>query len=101
MPSEQDIAAALSDLPTPNGRALGESGLLGGIVVREDRVFVSLEAKEVEPTAMETLARHSRVAPEDPAWCRRGFCHRDGREVRRQIRAAPLCVRLSLSWACP
>lgn len=55
MPSQQDIATALADLPTPLGRPLGDSGLLGGIVLREDRVFVSLEAKDVEPTALETL----------------------------------------------
>ena len=47
MVSQQDIAAALAQLSGPDGRTrLTDSGLLGGIVVREDRVFISLEAKE-------------------------------------------------------
>jgi ATP-binding protein involved in chromosome partitioning len=44
MPSQQDIAAALAGITGPDGRPLPQSGMLGGIVVREDRVFISLEA---------------------------------------------------------
>ncbi len=59
MPSEQDVAAALAGIMGPDGRTpLPQSGALGGIVVREDRVFVSLEvqasrAAEAEPLRAE------------------------------------------------
>ena len=55
MPSQQDVVAALAEIMGPDGRTpLPQSGILGGVVVREDRVFVSLEvdaprAAEAEP----------------------------------------------------
>jgi ATP-binding protein involved in chromosome partitioning len=55
MPSQEDVVAALAGLMGPDGRTpLPQSGVLGGVVVREDRVFVSLEvaaarAAEAEP----------------------------------------------------
>ena len=55
MPSQEDVVAALAGLTGPDGRTpLPQSGALGGVVVREDRVFVSLEveasrAAEAEP----------------------------------------------------
>ena len=55
MPSQQEVVAALAGIMGPDGRTpLPQSGLLGGVVVREDRVFVSLEveaprAAEAEP----------------------------------------------------
>ena len=55
MPSQEDVVAALAGLMGPDGRTpLPHSGALGGVVVREDRVFVSLEveasrAAEAEP----------------------------------------------------
>ncbi len=55
MPSQQDVVAALAGVMGPDGRTpLPQSGVLGGVVVREDRVFVSLEvaaarAAEAEP----------------------------------------------------
>ena len=54
---QQDIAAALAQLFGPDGRTpLTESGLLGGIVVRDDRVFISLEATEgTDATQLEAL----------------------------------------------
>ena len=56
MPSEQDILAALAHLAGPDGRTpLPESGALGGVVVREDRVFVSLEVDPSRSAATEPL----------------------------------------------
>lgn len=55
MPSQQDVVAALADLSGPDGRPLIASGTLGGVVVREDRVFVSLEAREGPLSAIEAL----------------------------------------------
>ncbi|WP_237476696.1 Mrp/NBP35 family ATP-binding protein [Lichenibacterium dinghuense] len=55
MPSQEDVVAALAGVMGPDGRTpLPQSGVLGGVVVREDRVFVSLEveasrAAEAEP----------------------------------------------------
>ena len=55
MPSQQEVVAALAGVMGPDGRTpLPQSGALGGVVVREDRVFVSLEvdgsrAAEAEP----------------------------------------------------
>ncbi len=55
MPSQEDVVAALAGVMGPDGRTpLPRSGALGGVVVREDRVFVSLEveasrAAEAEP----------------------------------------------------
>ncbi len=55
MPSQQDVVTALAGVMGPDGRTpLPQSGALGGVVVREDRVFVSLEvegsrAAEAEP----------------------------------------------------
>ena len=55
MPSQQDVVAALAGVAGLDGRTpLPQSGALGGVVVREDRVFVSLEveasrAAEAEP----------------------------------------------------
>ena len=55
MPSQQDVVAALAGVMGPDGRTpLPQSGALGGVVVREDRVFVSLEVEgsrvaEAEP----------------------------------------------------
>ena len=46
MVTENDILAALSGLTAGDGRTpLAQSGLLGGVVVREDRVFVTLEGR--------------------------------------------------------
>ena len=55
MPSQQDVVVALAGVMGPDGRTpLPQSGALGGVVVRDDRVFVSLEveasrAAEAEP----------------------------------------------------
>ncbi len=55
MPSQEDVVAALAGLMGLDGRTpLPNSGAFGGVVVREDRVFVSLEveasrAAEAEP----------------------------------------------------
>ena len=55
MPSQQEVIAALAGVMGPDGRTpLPQSGVLGGVVVRDDRVFVSLEvessrAAEAEP----------------------------------------------------
>ncbi len=55
MPSQQEVVAALAGVMGPDGRTpLPQSGALGGVVVREDRVFVSLEVEgsrvaEAEP----------------------------------------------------
>ncbi len=56
MPSQQDILAVLVDVPGPDGTTpLPQSGALGGIVVREDRVFVSLEVEPSFAAAAEPL----------------------------------------------
>ena len=55
MPSQNDVLAAIGGLPGPGGQTLAESGSLGGIVIREDRVFVSLESKELPATAFDVL----------------------------------------------
>ncbi len=56
MPSQQDVSAALMRVAGPDGRTpLPQSGALGGIVVREDRVFVSLEIGPAEAGAAEPL----------------------------------------------
>lgn len=55
MPSQQDILAAIGHLPGPGGQPIGSSGILGGVVVRDDRVFVSLESRGAPPAAMDTL----------------------------------------------
>ena len=68
MPLEQDVLAALAEVAGPDGRTpLRESGALAGVVVREDRVFVSLEvdaAKSVvaEPWRAKVEAAVRRVA---------------------------------------
>ncbi len=55
MPSQQEVITALAGVMGPDGRTpLPQSGALGGVVVRDDRVFVSLEvessrAAEAEP----------------------------------------------------
>jgi ATP-binding protein involved in chromosome partitioning len=56
MPSQQDVIAALSRLAGPDGRTpLPQSGALGGIVVREDRVFVSIELEDARGPGAEAL----------------------------------------------
>ena len=56
MPSEQDVLAVLATVAGPDGRTpLSLSGSLGGVVVREDRVFVSLEIDPADPAAAEPL----------------------------------------------
>ena len=56
MPSQQDVVAALAEVMGPDGRTpLPQSGALGGVVVREDRVFVSLEVEASRAAASEPL----------------------------------------------
>ena len=56
MPSQQDVVAALGGIMGPDGRTpLPQSGALGGVVVREDRVFVSLEVEASRAAASEPL----------------------------------------------
>jgi ATP-binding protein involved in chromosome partitioning len=56
MPSQDEIAAALAGLVGPDGRTpLPQTGLLGGIVVRDDRVFLSLEGSGEDASALEPL----------------------------------------------
>ena len=56
MPSQQDVLAVLTQLTGPDGRTpLPRSGSLGGVVVREDRVFVSLEVDSSRAAAAEPL----------------------------------------------
>lgn len=67
MPSQQDVVAALAEIMGPDGRTpLPQSGVLGGVVVREDRVFVSLEldaplAAEAEPLRVSVERTVSRL----------------------------------------
>ena len=54
MPSQQDVIKALAEVPGPDGKTpLPQSGALGGIVVKDDRVFVSLEVDPAFSTAAE------------------------------------------------
>ncbi len=56
MLSQQDVLAALAQLAGPDGRTpLPQSGALGGIMVRDDRVFVSLEVDASLAAAAEPL----------------------------------------------
>ena len=56
MPSQQEVEAALMGVAGPDGRTpLPRSGALGGIVVREDRVFVSLEVEPSQAARAEPL----------------------------------------------
>ncbi len=56
MPSQEDVIAALAQVPGPDGTTpLPASGALGGVVVREDRVFVSLEVAPALGAAAEPL----------------------------------------------
>ena len=56
MPSQEDVVAALAGIMGPDGRTpLAQSGALGGIVVREDRVFVSLEVEAARAAEAEPL----------------------------------------------
>ena len=56
MPSQQDVVAALAEIMGPDGRTpLPQSGTLGGVVVREDRVFVSLEVEAARAAEAEPL----------------------------------------------
>ena len=56
MPSQQDVVAALAGIMGPDGRTpLPQSGVLGGVVVREDRVFVSLEVQAVRAAEAEPM----------------------------------------------
>ena len=56
MPSQQDVVAALAEIMGPDGRTpLPQSGALGGVVVREDRVFVSLEVEAARAAEAEPL----------------------------------------------
>ena len=56
MPSQQDVVAALAEVMGPDGRTpLPQSGALGGVVVREDRVFVSLEVETARAAEAEPL----------------------------------------------
>jgi ATP-binding protein involved in chromosome partitioning len=56
MPSQQDVVAALAGIMGPDGRTpLPQSGALGGVVVREDRVFVSLEVEAARAAEAEPL----------------------------------------------
>ncbi|MCW6510549.1 Mrp/NBP35 family ATP-binding protein [Lichenifustis flavocetrariae] len=63
MPTQDDIVAALSDMAGLDGHTpLAQSGLLGGVVVRDGRVFVSLEgqgrkASDIEPLRAEVEQR--------------------------------------------
>ena len=54
MPSQQDILTALAEVPGPDGKTpLPQSGALGGVVVKDDRVFVSLEVDPASSAAAE------------------------------------------------
>ena len=56
MPSQQDVVAALAGVAGPDGRTpLPRSGALGGIVVREDRVFVTLEVASPQAPGVEPM----------------------------------------------
>ncbi len=56
MPSQQDVVTALADVMGPDGRTpLPQSGALGGVVVREDRVFISLEVESSRAVESEPL----------------------------------------------
>ena len=56
MPSQEDVVAALAGIMGPDGRTpLAQSGALGGVVVREDRVFVSLEVEAARAAEAEPL----------------------------------------------
>ena len=56
MPSQEDVVAALTGIMGPDGRTpLPQSGALGGVVVREDRVFVSLEVEAARAAEAEPL----------------------------------------------
>ncbi|RYC31215.1 iron-sulfur cluster carrier protein ApbC [Lichenibacterium minor] len=56
MPSQEDVVAALAGIMGPDGRTpLAQSGALGGVVVREDRVFVSLEVEAARAADAEPL----------------------------------------------
>ena len=56
MVTENDILAALSGLTAGDGQTpLAQSGLLGGVVVREDRVFVTIEGRGQSAAELEGL----------------------------------------------
>ena len=56
MPSQHDVVAAIAGIAGPDGRTpLPQSGALGGVVVREDRVFVSLEVASPEAPGVEPM----------------------------------------------
>ena len=56
MPSQEDVVAALAGIMGPDGRTpLAQSGALGGIVVREARVLVSLEVEAARAAEAEPL----------------------------------------------
>ena len=56
MVTQNDILAALMGLEAGDGRKpLPDSGLLGGVVVREDRVFVTIEGQGQAADALEAL----------------------------------------------
>jgi ATP-binding protein involved in chromosome partitioning len=56
MLSQADVIAALAGVAGPDGRTpLPQSGALGGVVVREDRVFVSLEVGADQAVGSEPL----------------------------------------------
>jgi ATP-binding protein involved in chromosome partitioning len=56
MLSQADVLAALAGVSGPDGRTpLPQSGALGGVVVREDRVFVSLEVDADQAAGSEPL----------------------------------------------
>ncbi len=56
MPSQEEVVAALAGVMGPDGRTpLPQSGALGGVVVREDRVFVSLEVEGARVAEAEPL----------------------------------------------
>ncbi|MDX7949885.1 Mrp/NBP35 family ATP-binding protein [Lichenihabitans sp. Uapishka_5] len=56
MLTENDIITALSGLTGADGRTpLAQSGLLGGVVIREDRVFVTIEGGGQPAAGLEAL----------------------------------------------
>ena len=56
MVTQNDILAALTGLEAGDARRpLADSGLLGGVVVREDRVFVTIEGQGQAADALEAL----------------------------------------------
>jgi ATP-binding protein involved in chromosome partitioning len=56
MPTQSDILTALADVTGPDGRTpLPQSGCLGGVVAREDRVFVTLESQGQDASALEPV----------------------------------------------